>query len=114
MIVDCPSSVPTPTEPNPVASDERGFALVISLALLSFLFLLVLALVTLIGVEARVAEARQAYALAQANAKLGLQVALGELQKHAGPDQRVTATASILDKYPATPEVDDIDQPYWY
>tara|TARA_B100001123_G_scaffold241347_1_gene269817 strand:+ start:5295 stop:9839 length:4545 start_codon:yes stop_codon:yes gene_type:complete len=113
MIVDCPSSVSKPTEHDSVESDERGFALVISLALLSFLFLLVLALVTLVGVEARVAETRQAHALAKANAKLGLQIALGELQKYAGPDQRVTATASILDRYPSTPEVDDIDQPFW-
>ena len=93
--------------------NDEGFALVISLALLSFLFLLVLALVTLVGVEARVADSRQEHALAKAHAKMALYVAIGELQKHAGPDQRVTATAAILDTNTQTPEIDGVEQPHW-
>ena len=93
--------------------NDEGFALVISLALLSFLFLLVLALVTLVGVEARVADSRQEHALAKAHAKMALYVAIGELQKHAGPDQRVTATAAILDANTQTPEIDGVEQPHW-
>ena len=85
----------------------------LALALLSFLFLLVLALISHIGVEARLAESQKAYSLARAQAKLGLMVAIGELQRHAGPDQRVTATASILDTDPYTSEVDGVEQPYW-
>jgi len=102
-----------PLEPVPVRGRERGFALVLALALLSFLFLLVLALVSHVGVESRLAESRKAYSLARANAKLGLLVAIGELQEHAGPDQRVTATASILDGNPEVPEVNGVAQPYW-
>ena len=34
---------------------------------------------------------------AKQNALLGLQIAIGELQQHLGPDQRATASADILD-----------------
>ena len=43
-------------------------------------------------------ELRKQKVLAQANAKMGMMVAIGELQKHLGPDTRVTATADILDE----------------
>ena len=102
-----------PFKPDLDQTKERGFALVLALALLSFLFLLVLALISYIGVESQLAESHKAYALARSHARLGLVVAIGELQEHAGPDQRVTATASILDKDPETLEVDGVDQPYW-
>ena len=52
-------------------------------------------------------------ATAQGNARLALMLALGELQKHGGPDQRITARAEILDSNPATPAVDGVGQPYW-
>ena len=102
-----------PSEPALAQTKERGFALVLALALLSFLFLLVLALISYIGVESQLAESHRAYALARSHARLGLVVAIGELQEHAGPDQRVTATASILDKDPETPEMDGVAEPYW-
>jgi hypothetical protein len=40
-------------------------------------------------------------------------IAIGELQKHAGPDQRISARAEILDSNTATPEADGVGQPYW-
>ena len=104
---------PNPVEPVPAQPRERGFALVLALALVGFLFLLVLALISYVGVESRLAESRKAYSLARSHARLGLLVAIGELQEHAGPDQRVTATASILDGNPATPKVDGVAHPYW-
>jgi len=42
---------------------------------------------------------------ARANAKTALMLALGELQKSAGPDQRVTACADILDAAIANPHL---------
>ena len=92
---------------------QQGFALVLALALLSFLFLLVLALISYIAVESRMSSSLKSYSLARAHAKLGLLVAIGELQQHAGPDQRVTATGAILDEDPYTPEMDAVDQPHW-
>ena len=92
---------------------KRGFALILALALMSVTFLLVLSLISYVIVELRTAEARKASTLSRAHARLGLAVAIGELQKFAGPDRRVTATGSILDDDPYTPEVDGVDHPHW-
>lgn len=51
--------------------------------------------------------------LARVNALFGLEVALDQLQTAAGPDQRVSARAEILDSDPASPEVSGVTQPYW-
>ena len=76
---------------------EGGFALALSLALLSFLALLILALVALIGVEARVAESTRSHRLAREHAKVAMRIALGELKEHLGPDRRISARADFLD-----------------
>jgi hypothetical protein len=73
-----------------------GFALVIALSLMAFVLLLLLSITTLVQVETQSAEIASAQVEAEQAALLGLQMALGELQKAAGPDQRVTATAEIL------------------
>lgn len=72
-----------------------GFALVIALGLMSFILLLLLSLTTFVRVESQRASWSQAELQARTNAKLGLMVAIGELQKSAGPDQRTTATADL-------------------
>jgi hypothetical protein len=72
-----------------------GFALVIALSLMAFVLLLLLSITTLVQVETQSAEIASAQVEAEQAALLGLQMALGELQKAAGPDQRVTATAGI-------------------
>ena len=74
---------------------RQGFALIIALSLMAFVLLLLLSLTSLVQVESRSAKISQATLAAQQNALLGLQEALGELQKNAGPDQRVTATGSL-------------------
>ena len=74
-----------------------GFALVVALSLMAFILLLVLSISTLVTVESKSSSVTVARLKAEQAALLGLQVALGELQKAAGPDQRVTARADRLD-----------------
>jgi hypothetical protein len=73
-----------------------GFALVISLVLMAFILLLLLSISTLVRVELHSASTAVRTLEARQNALLGLNVALGELQAAAGPDQRVSARADIL------------------
>ena len=65
---------------------------------MSLVFLLVISLVSLVGTDLSLAELRKQRVLSQANAKMGMMVALGELQKHLGPDTRVSGTADLLDE----------------
>ena len=75
---------------------DRGFALLITITLLAFLVLLLVSLATLTRVETGVAGNNQNLAQARYNALMGLNVAIGQLQKFAGPDQRVTTTADAV------------------
>ena len=77
---------------------KRGFALVITLSLMVLLTLLVVGLLTLSSVSLRGLAQGEAMATARANARLSMLLALGELQRQAGSDMRVTARADILEK----------------
>ena len=66
------------------------------MTLLAFLVLLLLALVVFARVETQVARNQQLQVQAQQNALLGLTLAVGQLQRYAGPDQRATARAAFL------------------
>ncbi|WP_308985223.1 hypothetical protein [Thalassobacterium sedimentorum] len=92
---------------------SRGFALVIALSLMAFVLLLAISLTQLISVETQSATISKQTKIARANALLGLQVALGELQRSTGADTRVTAEARILDSDPDTEIADDILHPHW-
>lgn len=74
---------------------QRGFALLITITLLAFLVLLLVSLASLTRVETQVASNGQRLAGARANALLALNLALGQLQKFAGPDQIVSARADV-------------------
>jgi len=73
--------------------DTGGFALLITLGLLTLLMVLLLALATLTRVEMRNSESMLRQTQARQNASMALTLAIGRLQKFAGPDSRVTATA---------------------
>jgi hypothetical protein len=72
-----------------------GFALLLTITLLAFAVLLLLSLATLTRIETAVAANAQQAAAARQNARMALQLAIGRLQRFAGPDQRVTARADL-------------------
>ena len=76
----------------------RGFALVVTLVLMVLLSILALGLLSLSSVELRNTATWQNQSLARQNALLALNLAIGELQKNLGPDQRTSTTASLLDE----------------
>ena len=83
------------TNALPPRRRQSGFALLITITLLAFLVLLLVSLAALTRVETRVASNNQQLSQARQNALMALNIALGQLQKYAGADQRTTATADI-------------------
>ncbi len=79
------------------APRRRGIALLVTIILLSFLVLIMVAMSSLVRVETKIATNQDTLAQARQNALMGLNVALGKLQETAGPDQRVTARADLME-----------------
>jgi hypothetical protein len=92
---------------------RRGFALVVTLSLVVLLALLSVGLLSLSAVSLRSSSDGLAIQEARANARLGLVIALGELQRSLGPDRRVSATAAVLDDTPESPEITGVKHPHW-
>jgi Tfp pilus assembly protein PilX len=87
---------------RPRATDKRtGFVLIITIILMAFLVLLMVSMASLTRVETQLAANYQQQDRARQHALLSLNIALGQLQKHAGSDQVVTARADILSTTPA-------------
>jgi hypothetical protein len=82
---------------------QRGFALVVTMTLLVLLSVVALGMLSLSAVSLRSGTQDSVLAEARANARLALMMAIGELQRQAGPDTRVTAMANILDSPDAVP-----------
>jgi Tfp pilus assembly protein PilX len=74
----------------------RGFALVISLTLMVLLTVLAVGLLTLSTISLRATTQGEAMQMARANARMALTLAIGQLQKSAGPDQRISAPGNLL------------------
>lgn len=87
---------PFQTARFPKNRHPAGFALVVTLSLMILLTVIAVGLLSMSSVSMRKTNTEQPMAAARANAKLGLDLALDELQKAAGPDQRITAAADIL------------------
>lgn len=78
-------------------SREPGFALVASVVMMTLGVIVLLGLLSLAHIESGTSVQDAHQSAARANARLALMMALAELQKHTGPDQRVTARAAILE-----------------
>lgn len=78
-----------------LAAARNGFALLVSLVLMGFIFMLLLALSAFTQVETQSAASTHQLEEARQNALLALSMAVGQLQTYAGPDQRVTAPANL-------------------
>lgn len=74
----------------------RGFTLVLTLSLMVLLIMIAVGLLSLSAVSLRVSSQTAAQSEARANARLALMLAIGELQKAMGPDQRVSASGAIV------------------
>ena len=74
---------------------DPGFALIVTLMLMVLLVVLAIGMLSLSSIGQRTSMQGKNMVAARANARLAMMVALGDLQKYAGPDQRVTAPAGI-------------------
>jgi hypothetical protein len=92
---------------------QPGFALVVTVSLMVLLTVIAVGLLGLSAVSLRSNSLSDAQNEARANARIALMIAIGELQTEMGPDMRVSAKASILDRNPDTEAIDGIDQPHW-
>ncbi|MCU0795522.1 MAG: hypothetical protein MUF31_06250 [Akkermansiaceae bacterium] len=68
----------------------------ITINVLVLLMLLAVAMLSLAAVELRKGAGGEV-AVARANARLALQIAIGDLQKHLGPDQRISGPGELVD-----------------
>lgn len=84
--------------PHDPGWQARGFALVVTISLMVLLTLLAVGLLSLSVISLRASTQMEAHAAAQSNARVGLMVALGELQKELGPDGRINSNAGISEQ----------------
>lgn len=92
--------------PSDKKPHSRGFTLIITISLLVLLVMIGIGILNLSAVTLRNGSQAQSRAMAQSNARLALMMAIGELQKQLGPDQRITANGAIL-------STSTVNHPHW-
>lgn len=85
--------IPYAQQPN----CRKGFALIATISTMVLLLTIALALLSLSTLSIRDSNQQRAEQEAQSNARLSLMLAIGKLQKHVGPDTRITASSSVID-----------------
>lgn len=74
---------------------KAGFALIVTLTLMILLTVVAVGLLSLSSVALRSSSQGKAQSEARSNARMAMQLALGELQAELGPDRRVNGPASL-------------------
>ncbi len=92
---------------------RAAFALPMVLIVIGACLILVVALLLIAQQENRSELATHTLEKARSNALFALDQALAQLQQETGPDQRITATAAILDTDSTTTKLDGLDHPQW-
>ncbi len=77
------------------------------------LVMIALAMLGLSSIELRASQHADAENEAKANARMALMIALGELQKEMGPDNRISVESAIFDQDRSTEEIDGMTQSRW-
>lgn len=83
-------------QPLDTSKRRQGFALLVTIVLVAFLVLILVGLAALTRVETQVATNTQKLDAARNHALMALNIAIGQLQQHAGPDHRLTAQGNLL------------------
>jgi hypothetical protein len=84
---------------------RAAFSLVATLSSVVLLITVALGLLSLSAIALRVPAGVEPMAMARSNARTALALAIGQLQRTLGPDQRVSAAAGLLG--------DDLRHPHW-
>ncbi len=82
-------------KPRFIPKKNQGFALIATILLMVLLAIITIGTLSLSVVTLRSNGEESAKGVARANARMALMIAIGELQKQVGPDQRITANSSI-------------------
>jgi hypothetical protein len=90
-----------------------GFALLVTLSLMILLVVIAVGLLSLSSIALRTSQAGRYQSEVRANARLALMLAIGELQNELGPDQRISARASVLDDDNSSETPDGVANPHW-
>jgi hypothetical protein len=75
---------------------QRGFTLILVMSMLMLLVMIGVGVLSLSAVTLRQSTNERAMVIARSNARMALQLALGDLQKSCGRDQSVTAHARLI------------------
>lgn len=86
-------------------TEEQGFALIACLMMMMLVSVLTVGLLSLATFSLRGASLDEARQVAQANARLALAMAVGQLQSELGDDRRVTADAALFAKTSYQPQL---------
>ena len=84
---------------------QTGFALVVTVTIMILLSLIAVGLLSLSSATLRSTSNASAESEARANARLALTMAIGQLQKNLGPDNRISATAELVSPDTTNPHI---------